>query len=340
MQNIMQRFRFPILLLLALLFLPGCASTPEKQSALQQRANYSEEIITNRQGLHLFARTWQASEPATATIIILHGTALHGGVYESVAKKLNSAGFRVFALDMQGWGRSEGKGAHGYVESFDDYVKDTFEVLNILRMRYPGTPNYVLGENLGGTVAVYGVLKEGLWIDGIITCPIAYKPRPELLGFRAPGFLSTIALTTVTWWGRAAPKAPVMDANVSLRLLFDNDALKKMLLDDPYVAHGLIPAAYVSTLADAMDYTEKNLEAFKLPILLLQGDQDRLVPTSSSQEVFDKVASREKEMRVYHSAHSVLLESSGDQAIQDVISFVNKSVKNNVVTQTEKGVAY
>lgn len=323
------------------LLLPGCASTPEKPAQqLAQQTDYSEEIITNRQGLHLFARTWQPAEAAKANILIFHGTALHGGVYAAVAKKLNAAGFRVFALDMQGWGRSEGKGGHGYVDSFDDYVKDAFEVLNILRMRYPETPNFVLGENLGGTVAVYGVLKEGLWIDGIITSPIAYKPRPELLGIRAPGFINSLALTTATWWGRAVPKAPVMDANLSLRLVIDDEALKKQLLDDPYVAHGMYPAAYVSTLVDAMDYTEKNISELRTPILLLQGDQDRLIPTSSSQEVFDKVASKEKEIRVYHSAHLVLQEPSGDLAIRDIIEFVNRSMKNRVVTKMERGVAY
>ncbi|HET8706544.1 MAG TPA: alpha/beta fold hydrolase, partial [Pseudomonadales bacterium] len=127
----MKRFSLLINCLL-LLLLCGCASTPDKQSLpLAHQQDYSEEIITNRQGLHLFARTWQpANQSAKANILIFHGTALHGGVYEPVAKKLNAAGFRVFALDMQGWGRSEGKGAPGYVENFDDYVKDAFEVLN------------------------------------------------------------------------------------------------------------------------------------------------------------------------------------------------------------------
>jgi len=335
------RRSFAVVFVLFSLWLTGCASKPEIQEThLEQRADYSEEYITNRQGLKLFARTWETSKPVRANILVLHGTALHGGIYQPVAKKLNDAGFRIFALDMQSWGRSQGVAGRGYVESFDDYVKDVFEVLNILRIRYPNTPNFILGENIGATVAIYGVLKENLWVDGIIAESIAYKPRPAFLGIRTPGFLSSIALTTANLWGKSAPKAPVMDGDVSLRMVVENDALQRYILHDPYVTHGMLPAAYVSTLVSAMDYTERNLADFKLPLLMLQGSDDLLVPVSSSQEVFNRVSSDAKEIRIYDSPHLILLERAADQAIADIEAFLDRTLKKTVVKPEEKGVAF
>jgi len=318
----------------------GCTTAAKQDApAVIQTSAYSEEIITNRQGLRLFARTWNPVVPAKANVVILHGTALHGGVYEPVAKRLNEAGIRVYTLDLQGWGRSEGKGGHGYVEKFEDYSKDVFEVLNSLRMRYPGTPNYLMGESLGGAVALYGVLKEDLWFDGIITSAAGYKPRPALLGIRTPGFVNSVALTTAQWWGKGVPKAPVAEADLGIRLVVENRQLQNKLLDDPYVTHSWLPAAYVSTLVDATDYIDKNLPNFKLPILLLHGKSDMLVPPESSQEVFDRVASSTKEIRFYDSPHAVLLERANEEALMDVIEFINTNRPQNITQSSGEKMA-
>lgn len=333
----MQRFSAYLLILWVSIFLSSCASTPEKlPPQLLQQDNYSEEIIVNHQGLRLFARMWQPQGPAKANIVILHGTALHSGVYAPVAAKLNAAGFRVFAMDMQGWGRSEGKGAHGYVESFDDYSKDTSYALNSLRMRYPGTPNYLMGESLGGAVALYSVLKDELWFDGVITSAAGYKPRPALLGIRTPGFLNSVAMTTAKWWGHGVPKAPVLEADIGIRMVVEQDDLQQHLLNDPYVTHSWLPAAYVSTLVDASDYIDKHLQNFKMPILLMHGEHDMLVPPESSQELYDRVASSTKELRFYDSPHAVLLEKANDQAVKDIIDFVNKSSHNVLTANAEQ----
>ncbi|HET8706543.1 MAG TPA: alpha/beta fold hydrolase [Pseudomonadales bacterium] len=320
----------------ASLLFAGCASVaPKEAPALVQQANYSEETLINHQGLRLFVRTWQPEGPAKANILILHGTALHGGVYASVANKLNAAGIRVMALDMQGWGRSEGKGGHGYVESFDDYAKDTYYVLNLLRIRYPGTPNYLMGESLGGAVAVYSVLKNDLWFDGVITSAVGYKPRPALLGIRTPGFLNSVAMTTAKWWGHGVPKAPVLESDIGIRMVVERDDLQRSLLDDPYVSHDWLPAAYVSTLVDASEYIDKNLQNFKMPILLLHGNHDMLVPPESSQEIFDRVASTTKEIHFYDSPHAVLLEKANDEAAKAIVDFVDHARRTVVAAHNE-----
>jgi len=334
---------FRVFGLIYCLFLITACTTPKSIDLdnLVKTEAYSEEWLTNRQGLRLFARTWHPTDqPAKANIIIFHATALHGGVYEALAKRLNAEGFRVYAPDMQGWGRSEGKGNPGYVERFDDYVKDAFEILNVVRMRYPNVPNFVLGENLGGTIAMYGVLKEDLWIDGIITSPIAYKPKPELFGIRMPGFASSTTLGAVSLWGRALPKAPLFEGDFAFRILVEDAAVERRIMDDPDVYHGMILASYLTTLSDAMDYIEKHLVDFDKPILLLQGTYDNLVPVSSSQEIYSRVSSVEKEIYIYPSPHFVLLEESKDQALRDIVNFLNKSMKGMQVTQTEKGIAF
>ncbi len=316
------------------LIITACATTPHtRPPALVQTETYSEEQFLNHQNLTLFARLWQPQGAAKGNIVILHGTALHSGVYEPVAKQLTAAGYRVYAYDMQGWGRSEGKGADGYIEHFDDYASDLYLVLQSLKKRYPDAPNYVMGESLGGAVALYAALRNEYLFDGVITSAVGYKPSIKFLGLRAPGFVNSMTMTMAQMGGTVLPTMPVAESDLGIRVTVEDDAVQEQLLADPYVSHGWLPGAYISTLQDATDYIKDNLTRFSRPILLLHGEQDMLVPLDSSREVFRSVASTQKSLRLYDSPHTILLEKASTQAVGDVITFLDQLSTPKVAAQ-------
>ncbi|HVL01778.1 MAG TPA: alpha/beta fold hydrolase [Dongiaceae bacterium] len=330
----MLRKRSVLLHCLFCLLLAGCASAPPKTDPpLERREGYSEHRIQNHQGLQLFVRRWDPAAAPKANVVILHGTALHSGLYEPVAQRLTAAGYRVYAYDMQGWGRSSGFGAAGFVTHFYDYADDLMVLLDTIKRNNPGVPNFVMGESLGGTVALYAALKDRTLCDGIITSAAGYKPNPKLLGVRAPGFVASMGLSMAQLGGAVLPEMPAVESDTGIRLVVEDDAVEEQLLQDPYVAHGWLPTAYASTLADAMDYIEPNLKELDKPILLLHGERDMLVPLSSSYEIYRTVASTEKDIRVYKSPHTVLLEGARDQAVDDVILFLDRNTAARVAAQ-------
>ena len=311
---------------LVLLMLAACATLPQRDKVpLVKTDHYSEEFVPNIQGLHLFVRTWEPSADAKGNIVILHGTTLHGGIYAPVAERLSAAGYRVVALDMQSWGRSEGKGGSGYVDSFDDYANDLYLMIRTLRERHPGVPNYVMGESLGGAVAMYSALRRQELFDGVITSAVGYKPSPELLGIRAPGFINSMGLTMAKWGGDLFPSMPVLDSDIGIKMVIEDSVIEAQVLADPYVSHGFLPGAYVSTLVEASDYIDANKQYFEKPLLLLHGSEDMLVPLSSSEELLEAVASKQKQLHVYRSPHSVLLERAAIDAVSDVIDFLDNT---------------
>jgi acylglycerol lipase len=319
-------------LLLTAVLLGACASVPPPSTtALKHSPEYSEEFFYNQQGLKLFARTWNPRGEARGNVVILHGTAMHSGVYAPAAEALTAAGYRVFAYDLQGWGRSEGKGADGYVDSFDDYAKDLYRVLNKMKTRYPNVPNFVMGESLGGTIALYGVLKKDLAFDGIITSAAGYKPNPELMGIRAPGFINDANMTLAKWWGQGVPNAPMLEADTGIRMVIEDDALQAQLLADPYVSHGWLPAAYGSTLVEANAYIDEHLDQLKQPLLLMHGTQDMLVPKTSSEEIYERSNSGLKRLEIYNAPHALLLEQSQTRVMQDVVKFLEEATSKGLV---------
>src|SRR3954463_7834072 len=83
--------------------------------------------------LELFYQTWWAQRPR-GTLVVTHGLAEHSDCYDVFAGRLNSPDWNIFAHDLRGHGRSEGK--RGLVRSFDEYALDLIAFLKFLEGEY------------------------------------------------------------------------------------------------------------------------------------------------------------------------------------------------------------
>ena len=63
----------------------------------------------------LFYQTW-TPEKVRGLFVITHGLAEHSECYHPLAKMLSDDGWLVYAWDLRGHGRSEGK--RGYIKNF------------------------------------------------------------------------------------------------------------------------------------------------------------------------------------------------------------------------------
>ncbi len=311
--------------LLSLVLLSGCSSNPPLiYDNLANRDGYKEEVLTNIDGLKLFTRVWPVTEPAKGNVIILHASAMHGGIYSDLAEYLVENGYRVYAPDMQSWGRSQGVKGHGYVESFDAYAVDVKQLLQLIRKRHPGEKNYLMWESLGGTVAMYTALKYEFLLNGVITSGVGYNPSMKVLGLRAPEFINDMGRAAAEWMYSGLSSVPAVESDMGLLLALEDDDLEDRLMNDPYVAHDWLPGAYVSTVLAASDYIDKNKRHLTIPVFLIHGKDDILVPWYSSRDLFENVSSTSKDMKVYDSPHAVLLERKWREAAKDIVAFLDR----------------
>ena len=108
-----------------------------------------KDWIEARDGIRLHVREWPR-QPATGTILIVHGLGEHIGRYEHVAAFLNARGWRVAGYDHRGHGRSGG--GRGRLAQGDDPLVDLAQVIDGIRGNTTG-PLVLLGHSLGGLVA-------------------------------------------------------------------------------------------------------------------------------------------------------------------------------------------
>lgn len=85
--------------------------------------------------------------PADPSLLLLHGITDNLRTYDDLAPKLAADGYRVFAIDHRGHGRS----SHAPTYDLSDYAADAVTVIDELIGEAP----VIVGHSLGGLVGLY-----------------------------------------------------------------------------------------------------------------------------------------------------------------------------------------
>ena len=251
---------------------------------------------------------WTVDVPA-GVVVLVHGLHEHGGRYGHVAERLARAGYSSYAVDHPGHGRSPG--VRGGIESMAATVAGVGELVRLAADRHPGAPLFVYGHSLGGLIALQ-------YLTG--------TPDDRIRG----AVLSAPALDT-----GAATRLHRLAAPVLSRLL---PHLGVLTLDAETVSRD--PAVVAAYRADPLNRTGKvrartgaemvaaaaampaRLGSLTLPLLVLHGGADRLVPTASSELVPAAAGSADVTRTVYpglfHEPHN---EPEQEQVLADVVAW-------------------
>jgi acylglycerol lipase len=90
-------------------------------------------------------------------------------------------------------------------------------------------------------------------------------------------------------------------------------------INDPLVYSGKTTARLAAEVVKAMQRVSTEGSGITLPILIIQGGQDRLVDPSGAQMLYEKIKSKDKTIKVYDGLyHEVFNEPEHDQVLSYV----------------------
>ena len=238
-------------------------------------------------GIQLFYQSWGPPIKPRAILLLVHGLAEHSGRYLNLVNELVPAGFLVCALDHRGHGLSEGRRC--YVKRFDDYVEDLNTYVNIVRGAYPDIKIFMVGHSLGGTIAVAYAEAHQDKLAGLILSAPALKAGSSIT--KRDKLLARIV-------SRLAPTAGV--SSLDATSISKDPAVVKAYVSDPLVFTGKISARLGAEILKAIEKTIPPLmQTIKLPILIMQGAEDRLSNPEGSRVIFEGVSSSDKTLKRY-----------------------------------------
>jgi acylglycerol lipase len=254
-------------------------------------------------GLRLYWQTWLPEGEVRAVVIVAHGYGEHGGRYGNLVERLVMHGYAIYALDQRGHGRSEGP--RGHVGRFAEFVADLHAFRIRIEEEQRGKPLFLLGHSMGGLIAVRYLLAHDQGLSGAILSSPAFGiyNQPSRL-FQWLGKLLS----------RIAPRAS-FQGNVDPRFLSRDQSVGQAYAADPLV-HKRASARFFTEFKWAMANALERAPEVRLPLLILQAGDDRLVDPRATENFASRVEAQAKESHVYPGLyHEIFNELPADREL-------------------------
>ncbi|CAN0108817.1 unnamed protein product, partial [Chrysoparadoxa australica] len=226
----------------------------------------TEDHLLLRDGAAVPVARWPAGGVPQGVIIGLHSFGDFRLAFTDIAQPLTAAGFFVVAFDQRGFG---GNTDHGRWAGADSLIADLGDAVAAVRKDHPGLPIFVLGESMGGGVALAaagaGYLED---VDGLILAAPAVR---EDVTFR-------YAYNAFLWMAsRLAPSYQVYnDRGASVH----TPVAQERLSSDPRIVRDVRIDTYWG-LIQLADRASDMAPEITHPVLLLHGGADRVVARKS-----------------------------------------------------------
>jgi acylglycerol lipase len=260
-------------------------------------------------GLKIHWQSWQPQGTPRATVVIAHGVSEHSDRYAHVAARLTAAGFAVYALDHRGHGDSEGPRA--YIDRLDRAVADIDTLVGIARSEQEGKL-FLLGHSMGGALAVEYAIAHQDRLDGLVLSAAATALETA----------SRLELVAGRVLSKVAPRLGVFDID-SAGISRDPEVVSEYDAD-PRVFHGRLPARTVAELAGAIETMPERVPGIAVPLLVLVGTGDEIVPPAGSRMVHERAGSADKRLIEYEGLyHEILNEPEQDRVLDDLVGWLD-----------------
>jgi acylglycerol lipase len=261
-------------------------------------------------GVRIYWQAWLGENEPRATIVVAHGASEHSGRYAWTAAKLVEAGYAVYALDHRGHGKSEGSRA--VIDRMDNAVGDVGQLIALAASEHPETgPPVLFGHSMGGCIALAFATRRQSELGGLIlSAPVAVLETASPVQRIAGHVLSVIAPGLGVF--------PIDSSTVSR-----DPAVVAAYDADPLNHHGKLPARTVHELATEVGRFPEAVKSLTLPLLVMVGTGDRLVPPAGSEMVYESAASPDKTIKRYDGLyHELVQEPEREAVLADMVEWL------------------
>jgi alpha-beta hydrolase superfamily lysophospholipase len=284
--------------------------SPKVSAHHTNKVHRQEGYFRGHNDYELFYQSW-LQEDAKGSIIVTHGLGEHSECYHRLAEGIKAAGYNIYAWDLRGHGRSEGK--RGVVKSFLDYAEDLAVFKSHLEsIKVPG-PVYLLGHSMGGLVTVRTLLHKGReGIKGLILSSPLMGIAVEI-----PKIKSVGGNILASW----LPELTLNNEIKYSQLTHDRDVINEYEHDP--LRHDMISTKLFVEMQETMRFCLDHAVQIELPLLHMQAGLDTVVSVERSRDFYNKVSSKDKEFHLYEGFyHESFNESGRERPFSDIVNWL------------------
>lgn len=259
-------------------------------------------------GYTLAFSNWQAKKPV-AIVVALHGMGDYGEAFKLPAAWWAERGIATYAYDQRGFGRTEGNARW---PGHDIMAADARAFVALVRAKHPGLPVYLLGESMGGAVAIVAATQDGPPVaDGIVLV------SPALQGWSNLALAERTALWTFM---QVSPGSQLTGQGLGV-VPSDNRPILEAMGRDPYtIKRTRVDALY--GLVDLMEAAWQAAPRVALPTLVVYAGHDQIVAVNPIDVAVGEMHGPVSAVCYGEGFHMLLRDLKGEAAWDQIRRFV------------------
>ncbi|HNB24913.1 MAG TPA: alpha/beta hydrolase, partial [Candidatus Melainabacteria bacterium] len=187
---------------------------------------------------------------------------------------------------------------------------------NVLRMANPNVPVYLLGESMGGAIALDVASEYPALINGLISA----VPAAERFNTGRTDFKVFMHLLT-------GNRKVNVEKSVVDRATADPN-LREEWTEDPLGRMNLSAKELMQFQAFMNDNHDRAKKIDRLPVLFVQGGKDKLVKAEGTKELFEKLPTADKNLAMVNGAEHLVYEEG--QFSKEVLDLTDNWIKQRL----------
>ena len=255
--------------------------------------------------------------PAKAQILCIHGLGLCARAYEEFGKRMSQKGIAVYAIDVRGFGPRSHK-PEGKKLDLNKAVEDVRAVLDSIHCKHPDRPIFLVGESMGGSIAIRTAALYPNSMSGLICSAPAWRLYKQ----------NTTALKGLVGLVIQRNCRVGFAATGVIKQATTSASLRQHWLEDDAHKLELSPGEALSFIRFIHRTPHNSGQIASTPVLVIQGLHDHLVKPEGAAGLIRRLPTANKTFAIDCSAEHLILEEGqfSDEALMALSSWIDNQI--------------
>jgi alpha-beta hydrolase superfamily lysophospholipase len=297
--------------LLLLMSLAACTPSEQAFNPAGVTPTLSRDVFLSVDGEKLPVRSWLPKKKPKAILVALHGFNDYSNGFVSAGTYFKKHGIATYAYDQRGFGEASQTGVWAGEENLK---RDAITFVQTIHKQHPKTPIFLMGESMGGAVAILASSGNELPpLAGIILI------APAVWGGDSMPLLNRSMLWT---FAHIIPDTKMTGKDLKIMATNNIPMLRRLSADPLVIKSTRVDAVY--GISNLMDSAYAQADKVKPPILLLYGGQDQVIPPKPVESVVRRLP-KPFDVGYYEEGYHMLTRDiQGESVLADIADWIAK----------------